>query len=323
MLTFRFLKYRREEETDSQMDAALLVEEETSSAGAVDDTNDTQNTQSTSSLDLSSLRQKEDSEEHGHEGQEDGKVVEMDEREHQISREEDEENKPESEMSPKGTDMQEEDMISNREDCWQGLKDNEDVAEEKSNTSEEEEPQVTSVSSLQQEPDGDLKEESTEHEHVELKRKDEKLDDGKEAGEKEVHERNMEGTDFQTVTATSEKSEEMEHESSEQCQESRVPDVKEEKKQDGLAETALSGVEDATGDRSDGIAMDVSTTEEKMEVADPEGAEPFVNVGKGSDKNKKRAVTGVVKMQHRCKELSFDWSLWSETLSGYFCDHVS
>ncbi|MCI4395437.1 hypothetical protein PGIGA_G00180420 [Pangasianodon gigas] len=276
------------------MDTALLVEEDSASVGAVDHTNDsqdTQNTQSSSSLELSDLRQKEDCEKHRHESQEEGEVIEMDEKDHQISHEEDKEKKPEIEgTSPQGTDTQEEDMESKHENCGQELTEREDIPEEKKNTSQEEEeeklPQVTSDLSLQQEPDSDLKEESTEQEHTELKQKDKKLDkniiDNKKNEEKEVDEKNMEAVEHQVVQETSEEknneTEEMEHDSSEQYQEPKVTQVTEENKQDGLVGTVMPEVGDIKSDSSAGIAMDVGDAEEKMQVDDPEDAEPFVNV---------------------------------------------
>lgn len=271
------------------MDAALLVEEESTGVGAVDHTN---YTQSSSSLDLSDLRQKENCEKHRHESQEDGEVIEMDENDYQISHEEHEEKKPEGEgVSPQETDTKEEDMASKHENCGQELKECEDMAEEESNTTQEEEeekvPQVTSDLNLQQEPDGDLKEGTTEPEHTELSQQDKKLDenviDNKKNEEKEVDEKNLKEMEHQMVKEPSDMKEEMEHESSEQYQEPKGTEVKEENKQDGLVETVMPEVEDVKSDSSAGIAMDVSYGEEKMQVADPEDAERFVNVGKCSD----------------------------------------
>lgn len=272
------------------MDAALLVEEESSSVGAVDHSNDTQNTQSSSRLDLSPFGREEACEKHEHESQEDGDVRETDEEDRQVSHEEDEEKKPESEeMSPQHTDVQEEDMVSKREDCGQELKECEIAAGEKNDASQEMEeeciPQVTSAVSLQHEPDGDVQEESTE-----LHQKDKKLDDNKKNEEKEVDENNMEEMDLQAVKETSEMNDEMDHESSEQDQKPKVTQVKEEDKQDVLVGTVVSGGEDIKSDSCAEIAMDVSKTEEKMEVADPEGgAEPFVNVGECSDEKEQKS----------------------------------
>lgn len=267
------------------MDAALLVEEESASVGAVDHTNDAQNT-SSFSLDLSDIGQKEDFEKNRHESQ-DGKVIEMDEKDNQISHEKDEEKKPErGGMSPQGTDIKEEDMVSIHENCGQELKEYEDIAVEKNNTSLEEDeekvPLVTSDLSLQQVLDGDL-EETSDHEHAEVKQEDEELDRNiiynVTNEEKEVDEKNMEEMEHQMVQETSEdknnKTEEMEHESSEQYQE---PKVNEENKQDGLFGAVMPEVEDEKCDSSAGIAMDVNDADDKMQVAVPEDAEAFVNL---------------------------------------------
>ncbi|XP_060760721.1 zinc finger MYM-type protein 4 isoform X2 [Neoarius graeffei] len=339
--------------TDTQMDAAVLVEEESASVGAVDHTNYTQSTQSSSSSDLSDLGQKEDCEKPQHESQE-AEVRDLDERDYQVSHEEHEEKELESErISPQETDTKEEGMASNHENCGQELKEYENIAEEENNTIQEEEeenntiqeeeeenntiqeeeeenntiqeeeeenntiqeeeeenntiqeeeeennttqeeeennttqeeeeetvPQVTSDPSLQQEPDGDLKEETPEPECSELSQQDKKLDeniiDDKKSEEKEVDEKNMEEMEHQMVKESSDMKVEMEHESSEQYQEPKVTEVKEENKQDGLAGTVVPEVEEVKSDSS--AAMDVSYREEQMQVADPEDAECFVNV---------------------------------------------
>lgn len=269
------------------MDAALLVEKESASVGAADHTDDTKNTQSSSHMDCSDLRQKEDCEEYTCENQEDGKIREMDEKDQQISHEEGEDKRPEIEwMSQQGTDIQEEDM-SKQEYCGQELNEQEDTGEENNNTSQEDEQQVTtSALSLRQKPDGDLKGESAEHEHTELKQKDKTLDENFIDNIKNiVDEKNMEEPALQMVKEVSEKNEEMEHESSEQYQELKVTEVKEENKQGSLVGTVMSEAEGIKSDSSAEISMDVSNLEEKMEVADPEGGEPFVNLGKCSDKN--------------------------------------
>lgn len=252
------------------MDAALLVEEESAGVGDAGCTNDTKNTQGSSHQDHSDLSQKEDREKLGHGCQEDGEVRGMEGKDHQISHEE---KRPESKrMSPQGTDTQEEDMVSKQEDCGQELQEQEEMAEEKQNTSQEDESQVNSALSLHQEPEGNMNEESTEHVHTELSQKDKKLDeniiDNKKNEEKAT---NMEEMDLQVVKHTSEEDEEMEHESSEQYQEPEVPEVIKESKQEGLVETVMSEVEDVKSDGSAGIAMDVGSIEEKMEVADPQG----------------------------------------------------
>lgn len=244
----------------------MLVVKESAGVRDADYTDDTKNTQGSSHQDHSDL----DREKLGHGSQEDGEVRGMEGKDHQIRHEE---KRPESNrMSPQGADTQEEDMVSKQEGRGQELQEQEEMAEEKNNTSQEDESQVNSALSLHREPEGDMKEESTEHVHTESNQKDEKLDeniiDNKKNEEKAT---DMEEMDIQVAKHTSEEDEEMEHESSEQYQEPEVPEVKEESKQEGLVETVMSEVEDVKSDGSAGTATDVGSIEEKMEVAEPQG----------------------------------------------------
>lgn len=225
------------------MDAALPVEEESASVSAPDHT-------SSSSLDV---RQKVDGEKPGN-----GELkIEVDERDHRISHKEEPENEG---MSPEERGIKEEDMASKHEDCAEERKESEDMAEENNNTSQEEEEknisQVHSDLILQLDKDKTLDENILDNE-------------GKE--------------DMEEMEETSEeknKSEEMEHEISEQYQEPRVMDV-------NVVGTVTPEGEGVKGE-----------PEEKMQVAEPEAAEPFVNVGKCSDKHKN--ISDKYKELHVC-----------------------
>ncbi|KAK3525450.1 hypothetical protein QTP86_031539 [Hemibagrus guttatus] len=236
------------------MDAALIGEEESASVSAQDHTN-------SSSLDFPNVMQKVDCEKTVNERQEDGEVeIEMDEKDHQISHEEESENEG---MGPQGRDIQEEDMASKHGNCGEERKESEDMTEEKNNTSqEEEEKNISQV-------DSDLS--------LQLGKKtlDKNILDKKNEG-KEVDEKNME--EIEETSEEKNETEEMEHENSEQYQEPKVMEVNEENRQDDLVGAVEPEGEGIKSDSCAGKARDVSDREEKMQVADPEAAESFVNV---------------------------------------------
>ncbi|XP_053345670.1 uncharacterized protein LOC128515610 [Clarias gariepinus] len=256
------------------MDASLLVKVESASVGSVDQVNETQNTQSSSSLDLSDLRKEEDCEKRTHERQEDGKVLETDKKDHQISHEEGEEEK-----KPKN-ELKEEDMASAHENCGQERNEHE-VAEEKLENVQ----QVTFDPSPQLDPDGDVNKESAEDEHIKVEQEDKtlcgNLKDNMKIEEKEVDEENKEEMKHPVVEKSLEvinNIKEMGHESSGQYEEPQVLEVKEEDKQGGFVGAVMLEVENIQDVGLAESATGVGETEEMMEVDDPNDAGPIVNV---------------------------------------------
>ncbi|XP_058261099.1 zinc finger MYM-type protein 4 isoform X1 [Hemibagrus wyckioides] len=167
--------------------------------------------------------------------------IEVDEKDHQISHKEEPENEG---MSPEERGIKEEEMASKHGNCAEERKESEDMAEEKNNTGqEEEEEEEKNISQVHSDLSLQLDKDKTLDENI--------LDnEGKE--------------DMEEMEETSEeknKTEEMEHENSEQYREPKVMDV---------------NVVGAVTPEGEGVKGD---PEEKMQVADPEAAEPFVNVG--------------------------------------------
>lgn len=236
----------------------MLVEEK--SAG-VDETNDTPNAQSSSRLNLSDVGEMEDCEER----QKDNEEMETDEKEHPIGH------------AAVEVKMNESDETI-AENYGQELKEENNTSQE---VAKDMTPQVTPALNLQQ------KKESADHERTELEQKEIKLDDGKKNEEGQLDEKNMEEMDVEMVNQASEMNEEMKHQTSEPYQEPMATEVKEDK-QDGLVGTVVSKVEDVTSTRYAEIEMEVSNTEEKK--AEVDAQEPFVNVGKCTEKIQIRRV---------------------------------
>ncbi|KAF5909119.1 zinc finger MYM-type protein 4, partial [Clarias magur] len=215
-----------------------------------------------------------------HERQEDGKVIETDKKDHQITHEEGEEEKPENELK-------EEDMASVHENCGQEWNEHEEVAEEKL----EKVQQVTSDLSLQLDPDGDVNEEGAEDEHIQVELEEDRtlygnIKDNMKIEEKEVDDENMDMVEHLVVKESLEEmnniTEEMEHESAGQYEDLKVTQVKEE---DGFVGTVMLEVESMQDVSSDGLATGVGETEEVMHVDEPKDLEPIVNIENHTDQS--------------------------------------